>query len=369
MELFLFGTLLHRPLFEVVAGAPGEWRPARRARYRVARVEGQSFPVMVEGGAAAYGALVSGLDAEALARLHFYEAAFDYAPAEIEVLDAAERPVRALAYLPKPGRWRAASQDWNLGEWIAGQGALTVEAAHEAMSLFGQVPPQKMGQRHGQILFRAASRLRGAAVPPGEGPSRDEVTLHELRRPYVNFFAAEEMDLSFRRFDGTMSPVLERAIWAAGDAALVLPYDPVRDRVLLIEQFRPGPYRRGDPSPWLLEPIAGRIDPGESPAQAACREAQEEAGLQLERLELVADSYVSPGTTTEHFHLFVGLADLPDDLPGLGGNAEEAEDIRSHLMSWAAFDARLTAHGFRLIPLELAGHWLARNRERLRASA
>lgn len=369
MEVFLFGTLLHRPVFEVVAGAPGQWRPARRARHRVARVEGQSFPMMAEGGAAAYGALVSGLDPQALDRLHFYEAAFDYVPAEIEVLDAAERPVTALAYLPKPGRWQAASEDWSLGNWIAGQGALTVEAAREAMSLFGKVPAVEMGRRHGQILSRAAARLRGAGTPPVGGPSRADVALQARRHPYMNYFAAEELDLSFRRFDGTMSPVVERAVWVAGDVALVLTYDPVRDRVLLIEQFRPGPYLRNDPSPWLLEPIAGRVDPDESPQEAARREAMEEAGVTLNRLDPIADSYVSPGTTTEHFHLYLGLADLPDDLPGLGGRADEAEDIRSLLMDWSEFDARLTARGFRLIPLELAGHWLARNRERLRASA
>lgn len=367
--VFLFGTLLHPPLFAAVAGEVATFQPARRPRHRVARVAGQDFPVMVAGGAAAYGALVSDLSPRALERLHYYEAAFGYHPAEIEVIDAAERPVMALAYLPAPGRWQAAPEDWSLGTWIADHGARTCEAAAEAMSLHGKAPAEVMGRRHAQMLSRADSRLRGAASPPAGGPSRDEVTLLDLRRPYINYFATEEMDLSFRRFDGRMSAPVERAVWCAGDAALVLPYDPRRDRVLLVEQFRVGPYRRGDPSPWITEPVAGRIDPGESPEQAARREAAEEAGVAFRALECIAAGYASPGTTTEHFQIFLGVADLPDDLPGLGGKFDEDEDIRSHLMDWADFDARLVAGGFRLVPLELAGHWLARNRDRLRASA
>jgi len=367
--IFLFGTLLHPPLFEAVAGEAAPFQPARRPRHRVARVAGQDFPVMVAGGAAAYGALVADLSPSALARLDYYEAAFGYHPAEIEVIDAAERPVAALAYLPAPGRWQASAEAWSLGTWIAAHGARTLDAAAEAMSLHGRVPAQLMGQRHAQMLARADSRIRGAATPPAGGPSRDEVTLLDLRRPYINHFAVEEVGLSFGRFDGTMSTAVERAVWCAGDVAIVLPYDPRRDRVLLIDQFRVGPYRRGDPSPWITEPVAGRIDPGETAEEAARREAAEEAGVSFRALECIAAGYPSPGTTTEHFHLFLGLADLPDDLPGPGGKADENEDIRSHLMDWADFDARLAAGGFRLVPLDLAGHWLARNRDRLRASA
>ena len=367
--VFLFGTLLHHPLFEAVAGEAATFQPARLPRHRVARVAGQDFPVMVAGGAAAYGALVADLSPRARARLDYYEAAFGYHPAKIEVIDATERPVAALAYLPAPGLWQAAPEDWSLGTWIADHGARTCEAAAEAMALHGRVPAPVMGKRHAQMLARADSRLRGAATPPAGGPPRDAVTLLDLRRPYINFFAAEELDLQFRRFDGQMSAPVERAVWCAGDAALVLPYDPRRDRVLLVDQFRVGPYRRGDPSPWISEPVAGRIDPGETAEEAARREAAEEAGVAFRALECITASYASPGTTTEHFHIFVGIADLPDDLPGPGGKADEDEDIRSHLMDWADFDARLVSGGFRLVPLELAGHWLARNRDRLRASA
>jgi len=163
--------------------------------------------------------------------------------------------------------------------------------------------------------------------------------------------------------------VLNRAVFIGVDCAVVLPYDPVRDRVMLIEQFRTGAYLRGDPNPWTVEPIAGRIDPGEGPEGAALREAEEEAGVSIRELRCVSAAYPSPGTTTEHFFVYVGLCDLPDGASGLGGKLDEAEDIRSHVMDWADFDVALNAGAFRLLPLIVAGHWLARNRDDLRASA
>ena len=92
------------------------------------------------------------------------------------------------------------------------------------------------------------------------------MTLHfsgTVRR--INFFAMDEMDLSFKRFDGSNSPIVTRAAFKSADAAIVLPYDPVRDRVLLVEQFRVGPYLRGASDCWSMEPIAGLIDAFETP--------------------------------------------------------------------------------------------------------
>ena len=185
-------------------------------------------------------------------------------------------------------------------------------------------------------------------------------------RSYSKFFALDDIRLRHQRFDGGVSDELERAVFIAADAALVLPYDPVRDRVMLVEQFRTGPFVRGDHRCWQLEPIAGRLDPGETPEQAARREAWEEAGLNIGRLEKIAETYTSPGNSSEFYYTFVGLADLPDDCIGTGGLEAEGEDIRSHLLSFNELmtlcDSRQAAN----TPLVMAAYWLARHRSRLR---
>jgi nudix-type nucleoside diphosphatase (YffH/AdpP family) len=172
--------------------------------------------------------------------------------------------------------------------------------------------------------------------------------------------------LCHKRFDGGETPLLNRAVFVSGDAATVLPYDLVRDRVMLIEQFRPGPLARGDTQPWLLEPIAGRIDAGETPAEAVRREAEEEAGLHLGALHSCGNYYPSPGAKTEYLYSFIGIADLPDEAAGLGGLPGEGEDIRSHVISFDALMALVGSGEAATGPLLISAWWLAANRDRLR---
>ena len=85
-----------------------------------------------------------------------------------------------------------------------------------------------------------------------------------------------------------------RELFERGDAAVVLPYDPLREEIVLVEQFRLGALERaGDP--WLLEPVAGIIEPGEAPPAVARREAAEEAGLELLDLVPIGSYFPSPG--------------------------------------------------------------------------
>lgn len=372
MDLFIFGTLLHLPLLEVVSGDPDVasrivW--AVRPGYRVSRVNGQVFPMIhADPDGVAEGIVVEGLDADALARLDYYEKAFGYDRVEFAVLDGDQTSHMVTAYLPEADRWQPA-EDWDREGWISRYGAITTRTAHEAMSVMHEMPAQRMGQQYPQMMARAASRMRAEQEAEKGDLGRKDVHLIEARNRYAGFFTVEELDLTFRRFDGAMSEPVNRAVFVGVDCSIVLPYDPVRDRVLVVEQFRAGAYLRGDPNPWTVEPIAGRIDPGESPEDAARRETVEEAGVALHDLRCVSAAYPSPGTTTEHFFLYVGLCDLPDGAAGLGGLESEAEDIRSYVMDWADFDRRLNAGDFRLLPLLVAGHWLARNRDGLRNGA
>ena len=102
---------------------------------------------------------------------------------------------------------------------------------------------------------------------------------------------------------------------------------------MLISQFRIGPMARGQRQCWMLEPIAGRIDAGENPAEAARREAVEEAGLRTGGLYALPPHYPTPGSNSEFFYPFIGAVDLSghEDRAGFG-LAEEGEDIATHIM-------------------------------------
>ena len=219
------------------------------------------------------------------------------------------------------------------------------------------------------MLVRAALRLRAEAPAPTTlrhhaGP--DDVTIADRRLPYAQFFAVEEFDVAWRRFDGTLNRPAPRTAFIGGDAVTVLPYDPIRDRVLVIEQFRAGPYGRGDGQAWSIEAIAGRIDPGETPEQAGRREAMEEAGLILTDLLPVAGYYPSPGAVSEYLYSYVALTDLPDGSSGVFGLADEAEDIRGHLVSFDRLMALVASGEINNAPLILTALWLQRERSTLR---
>ncbi|MFZ1470680.1 MAG: NUDIX domain-containing protein, partial [Paracoccaceae bacterium] len=199
--------------------------------------------------------------------------------------------------------------------------------------------------------------------------ARKDYNRSALHQPFAGFFAVEEFDLTFRRFDGSVSPPVRREVFIAADAVTVLPYDPVRDRVLLVEQVRTGPMARGDVNPWQLEAVAGRIDPGETPEGAARREACEEAGLTLGDLQPVAAYYPSTAACSEYVFSYVALCALPDGTAGVFGLEAEAEDIRGHLVDFDDLIDRLDAGELGNAPLILSVQWLLRHRARLRAAA
>ena len=203
-------------------------------------------------------------------------------------------------------------------------------------------------------------------LPKSDERNRTHALSHAKRVVYKGFFSVEEHDLSYRKFNNQQSSILTRSALISSDAVIVLPYDPVNDRILLIEQFRSGPYVKGDKNPWVLEPIAGLIDEGETPEGAGMREAKEEAHLEIKRLELVARSYPSPGISTEFFHQYIGIVELLDSSDLIAGLSSENEDIRSHIFEYEQFFEMIESGKVNVGPLILLGLWLSKNRTRLR---
>ncbi len=366
-DFFFYGTLCHAPLLRVVLGRDVALQEAHLPGHSVFWVQGRAFPVLIEGGEGAEGVVLRGLSAEDIRRLDYYEGGFGYDTREVQ-LRGGTLPVRV--YFPQPGLWTP-DAPWSLTDWAARWGKTVVTAAEEAMRLYAEgVDPVRVQARYPMMLARAGARLRAEAMPQARvRRSAGPEDLEEVRRwqPYQNFFAVEEYDLRFRRFDGAMSAEVNRAVFISADAAVVLPYDPVRDRVLLIEQFRMGPHARGDREPWLLEAIAGRIDGAETPEEAVRREAQEEAGLSLQALLPATHYYPSPSAKSEFLYTYVGLADLPDGIAGVGGVPGEAEDIQSHLMTFEALFDLVESGEVTAGPLALLTYWLALRRDALRS--
>lgn len=186
----------------------------------------------------------------------------------------------------------------------------------------------------------------------------------ECVRTYDGYFAVDRYRLRHSLFAGGMGQEIVREVFERGHAAAVLPYDPVRDEVVLIEQFRIGAHAGGRP-PWLIEIVAGIIEDGETPADVVRREAREEAGCQIGRLEPVGEFIVSPGGSSEIVSIFCGET-TAGGIGGVHGLAHEGEDIRVQVVPAAAAFAMVRTGVIYGAPPVIALQWLALNHMDLR---
>ncbi|WP_110875467.1 ADP-ribose diphosphatase [Enterobacter hormaechei] len=161
--------------------------------------------------------------------------------------------------------------------------------------------------------------------------AKNDVEIIARETLYSGFFSMELYRFRHRLFNGEMSGEIKREIFERGHAAVLLPYDPVRDEVVLVEQVRIAAYDTSE-TPWLLEMVAGMIEEGESVEDVARREALEEAGLVVGRTKPVLSYLASPGGTTERSSIMVGEVDATT-AEGIHGLADENEDIRVHVVS------------------------------------
>lgn len=161
--------------------------------------------------------------------------------------------------------------------------------------------------------------------------SKNDVEIIARESIYDGFFSMTRYRFRHRLFNGQMSNEVQREVFERGHAAVLLPWDPRRDEVVLIEQIRIPAYDTSA-TPWLLELVAGIIEPGESVEDVARREAMEEAGLQVNRIQPVINYLASPGGTSERLSVMVGEVDA-SVAEGNHGLEEENEDILVHVVS------------------------------------
>jgi ADP-ribose pyrophosphatase len=191
------------------------------------------------------------------------------------------------------------------------------------------------------------------------------VEVIERKIVFDGFFKIVRYRLRHRLFAGGMGPELVRELFERDPAVVVLPYDPERAQVVLVEQFRIGALER-DCDPWLLEPVAGMIEAGESAPEVARREAREEAGLELLDLVPIGRYYPSPGGSSEICEAFIARVDSRG-AGGLFGLTDHGEDVSAHVVPLATALAWLDAGRIRVASTIITLQWLALHRAELEA--
>ena len=181
---------------------------------------------------------------------------------------------------------------------------------------------------------------------------------------YDGFFKLSAIKLQHELFAGGNSVVLRREVIDKGNAVSVLPYDPVRDEVVLVEQFRIGAAddKKG---PWCIEVIAGYQEPGETAEGVVIREALEEAGCVISELESMYRFYSSPGGSSEQVEVFFARTDT-SGIGGIHGLDEEGEDIKVHVVSSQQALAWLDNGRINSAMPIVALQWFRANRDRIR---
>ena len=193
---------------------------------------------------------------------------------------------------------------------------------------------------------------------------RTDVDIVETSVVYDGYFRMDKYRLKHKLFAGGWSKEFTRELFERGHAVALLPYDPVRDVVVLVEQFRIGAYAAGC-HPWLIEVVAGIIDPGETAEEVARREAVEEAGLHVGDMIRVADYLASPGGTSETVTLYCGRIDA-GEAGGIHGLDKESEDIRVMTLPFDEVAGLLAEPRTHNATLLIALQWLQLHREKLR---
>jgi ADP-ribose pyrophosphatase len=195
--------------------------------------------------------------------------------------------------------------------------------------------------------------------PPNETA---ELVRHEVA--YQGYFKVGRYFFRHSLHRGGLSSVISREVFERGQAGAVLPYDPTRDEVVLIRQFRAGAYVAGH-HPFTWEAVAGIIEANETAEAMIRREAVEEAGLQITEVMPITTIMLTPGACSEACQVFLGRIDTTK-AGGIFGLQSEGEDILVKVLpfteAYALVERNEVDNAIGVIALQ----WLALHREEVR---
>jgi ADP-ribose pyrophosphatase len=191
-----------------------------------------------------------------------------------------------------------------------------------------------------------------------------DVEIIEHRVLFKSYFQLDLYRVRHRKFAGGWTDEIAREVFERGHAAAAILYDPLLDRVALVEQFRVGALAAGR-RPWMIEMIAGIIGEGESAEEVVRREALEEAGVTITDLLPIQSFLASPGGASETCTLFCGRADL-SKAGGIHGLPEEQEETRVIVLQAEEAFRLMEGGGVENLVGLASLQWLALNRDKLR---
>jgi ADP-ribose pyrophosphatase len=204
------------------------------------------------------------------------------------------------------------------------------------------------------------------ARPPASPPSHPDLDIISAETGFARHIQVDVVRFRHRLFAGGWSGERVFDIIRRGEAVAVLLYDPDRDSVVLVEQFRLAALY-GRRSPWQVENVAGLIDTAhETPEEVARREIREESNLEpLGELIPIQRIMPASGTLDEVVWLYCARVDSRN-AAGLYGLADEHEDIRVTVRTVEEAEAMLDAGEIESGHTLVALYWLLRHRDRLR---
>jgi len=142
---------------------------------------------------------------------------------------------------------------------------------------------------------------------------------------YSGFFSLNKYEFIHEKHNGEWTSAVEREVFSGAHVSTLLPYDPIKKEIILIQQFRAGVLSRYDEN-YLLEIVAGIIDEGENPEQTAIRECFEETGCEVKKIYPIQSYFPAPGSSESYYHVYLGEIQAFDG-ERIKGLEKENEDI------------------------------------------